>query len=167
MNRLFVLETGLWLGVKQFASVHPGLRPFENCPSIRLRDYTFANPETPNVDFVAKALRNLINEVVLVTFRFNIYVGLCPDQSARITLYDSGIHMAGKHKGHHERGGDNFPKAVLLQKIQLWTPHIYRRHLARYRSIDARPRRADKFECDVFGRQEHLQSLQSGIMTPE
>jgi hypothetical protein len=55
--------------------VHPGVRLFKGCLSVWLRG-PFADPETPNVNFVAKALGNLVDEVVLVFLRFHIDVSL-------------------------------------------------------------------------------------------
>ena len=70
--------------VKTFSRMHPGLGPFKHCLSIGLRHDAFADAKTANVDFVAKALGDLVDEVVLVALRFNVDVGLRPDQGARI-----------------------------------------------------------------------------------
>ena len=73
-------------GVKKFSRVHPGLGPFKHCLSIGLRHDAFADAKTANVDFVAKAFGNLVNEIVFVSFRFNVDVGLCPDQSMHVAF---------------------------------------------------------------------------------
>ena len=67
INRLFVGNSTIRRGVEKFSRVHPGLGLFKHRSSIGLRDDTFADPKTANVDFVAKALGNLVDEVVLVT----------------------------------------------------------------------------------------------------
>ena len=86
INRLFVGNSGIRRGVEQVACVHPGLGLFKHRSCIGLRDDTFADPETANVDLVAKALGNLVDEVVLELLWLHIDIGLCPDQGTHIPL---------------------------------------------------------------------------------
>src|SRR5687767_13040812 len=95
-------ECASWRGVEKLARVHPGLSLFKHRLSIGLRNDTFADAETPDIDFVAKTLGNLLDEVVLVTLRLDVDVGLSPDQSAHIAFDICRFHLAVKHKSHHE-----------------------------------------------------------------
>lgn len=151
-NRLFVGYAGLRRYVEKFARVHPRLGLFEHRSRIRLRDNTFADAEAPNIDPIAKALRNLVDEIMFIAFRLHIDIALRPDQSAHVALDAVRIHVAGKHKGHHKGRGDDSPKAMLLQQIELRSPDIYPRYFSRQGSIHARPGRADEFKSNFFRR---------------
>ena len=86
INRLSEDTPPSGASVEKFSRVHPGLGLFKHCLSIGLRHDAFADAKTANVDFVAKALGNLVDEVVLVALRFNVDVGLRPDQGAHIAF---------------------------------------------------------------------------------
>ena len=86
INRLLVGNPRIRRRVEKFACVHPGLGLFKHRSGIGLRDNTFTDSETPNVDLIAKALGNLIDEVVFVLLGFRIDIRLCPDQGTYVSL---------------------------------------------------------------------------------
>ena len=78
INRLLEGHSIIRSGIEEFSRVHPGLGLFKHCLSIGLRDDAFADAKTANVDSVAKALGNLVDEVVLVALRFKRRRRLAP-----------------------------------------------------------------------------------------
>ena len=46
IDRRFIRDSRVWRDVEKVASAHPNSGLFENCSSIRLRDYRFVFPES-------------------------------------------------------------------------------------------------------------------------
>ena len=76
VHRLFEGNTGFRRDVEKLARVHPGLGLFEHLAGVGQRHDPFTDAESANVDLGAKTLGDLVDEVTLVPFRFDVDIGL-------------------------------------------------------------------------------------------
>jgi hypothetical protein len=83
VNRVLIGNTGLGTDVEQVAFVHPFLGLLEHQFSVGLRHDALAYPEPPDIDHVHEAIRNFVEQMVLVFLRVSIDIGLGADQRAR------------------------------------------------------------------------------------
>src|ERR671923_2075414 len=85
-HRLLVADPGIRFGFEEPTSVHPALGFFKHRASVGLRDDSFTDAEASHVNAFTEALRDFVDEVVLVTLRRKIDIALRPHQSTDIAL---------------------------------------------------------------------------------
>ena len=90
--------------LEQASFAHPALGPFVHLSGVGQKDDTLAGTETADIDLLVIALRNLLQEVVLVPLGLEVEFHLRPPECAEVTLHVERISVSTEHESGHERG---------------------------------------------------------------
>src|SRR5262245_17380003 len=152
-------------GLKQLALPQPSLSPGVCSLRIRQEHNAFPGRESTHVDRRFIAIRNLVDVIVLVLFRFDIEVHLGTPQAAHVFFNVALIYFIGEHEADHERRINDLAETQLFQHLEGEAPHARCRHVARDSNIDPRPYRTDKLEFGSLWIQERLKCLDGREVT--
>ena len=100
------------------------MRMFEDFSSVRLEHYPFPRTKRIQVNHSVILFRELLQEIVLISFRFLVNASLGTLQRSEITPYFFIISVIADQETNHERCVDNLAEAVLFQDINRRTEYV-------------------------------------------